>query len=121
MNVFTRKTLGGQETKLDSQVMRPNGSPFSGLDAAGETADFGGGVHGHCALEGTFSPKPHLVRPDYRLGPIGRARLSRETESASPQLAGCTSCALGLARQIKSDSTDDPRNRDSLFVAPPNN
>lgn len=55
LNILTRKTLGGLETNLDSQVMRPDGSAFDGLYAAGEVAGFGGGgVHGYNALEGTF-------------------------------------------------------------------
>jgi predicted oxidoreductase len=55
LNICTRKTLGGLETNLDSQVLRPDGSPFAGLYAAGEVAGFGGGgVHGYNALEGTF-------------------------------------------------------------------
>ena len=55
LNVLTRKTLGGLETNLDAQVVRPNGSLFPGLYAAGEVAGFGGGgVHGYNALEGTF-------------------------------------------------------------------
>jgi predicted oxidoreductase len=55
LNICTRKTLGGLETNLDSQVTRPDGSPFPGLYAAGEVAGFGGGgVHGYNALEGTF-------------------------------------------------------------------
>jgi predicted oxidoreductase len=55
LNILTRKTLGGLETDLDSQVVRPDGSPFPGLYAAGEVAGFGGGgVHGYNALEGTF-------------------------------------------------------------------
>ncbi|MGN6723022.1 MAG: FAD-binding dehydrogenase [Marmoricola sp.] len=55
LNILTRKTLGGLETNLDSQVMRPDGTPFLGLYAAGEVAGFGGGgVHGYNALEGTF-------------------------------------------------------------------
>jgi predicted oxidoreductase len=55
LNICTRKTLGGLETNLDSHVMRPDGSPFDGLYAAGEVAGFGGGgVHGYNALEGTF-------------------------------------------------------------------
>ena len=55
LNILTRKTLGGIETNLDSQVMRPDGTPFPGLYAAGEVAGFGGGgVHGYNALEGTF-------------------------------------------------------------------
>jgi predicted oxidoreductase len=55
LNILTRKTLGGLETNLDSQVMRTDGGPFGGLYAAGEVAGFGGGgVHGYNALEGTF-------------------------------------------------------------------
>lgn len=55
LNILTRKTLGGLETNLDSQVMRVDGTPFPGLYAAGEVAGFGGGgVHGYNALEGTF-------------------------------------------------------------------
>lgn len=52
---LTRKTLGGLETNLDSQVLRPDGTTFDGLFAAGEVAGFGGGgVHGYNALEGGF-------------------------------------------------------------------
>jgi predicted oxidoreductase len=55
LNILTRKTLGGLETNLDSQVIRADGTPFPGLYAAGEVAGFGGGgVHGYNALEGTF-------------------------------------------------------------------
>lgn len=55
LNICTRKTLGGLETNLDSQVIRGDGFPFPGLYAAGEVAGFGGGgVHGYNALEGTF-------------------------------------------------------------------
>ncbi len=55
LNLFTRKTLGGVQTNLDSQVVRPDGSVFDGLYAAGEAAGFGGGgVHGYHALEGGF-------------------------------------------------------------------
>ncbi|KAG9258383.1 FAD binding domain-containing protein [Emericellopsis atlantica] len=55
MNLLTRKTLGGIETNLQSQVIRGNGSVFRGLYAAGEAAGFGGGgVHGYNSLEGTF-------------------------------------------------------------------
>jgi hypothetical protein len=55
LNILTRKTLGGLETNLDAQVIRPDGSVFPGLYAAGEVAGFGGGgVHGYNALEGTF-------------------------------------------------------------------
>ncbi|MBJ8337866.1 FAD-binding dehydrogenase [Antrihabitans sp. YC3-6] len=55
LNILSRKTLGGLETNLDSQVMHPDGSAFDGLYAAGEVAGFGGGgVHGYNALEGTF-------------------------------------------------------------------
>jgi len=55
LNILTRKTLGGLETNLDSQVIRADGEAFDGLYAAGEVAGFGGGgVHGYNALEGTF-------------------------------------------------------------------
>lgn len=55
LHLLTRKTLGGLETNLDSQVMHPDGEAFDGLYAAGEVAGFGGGgVHGYNALEGTF-------------------------------------------------------------------
>ncbi|WP_019549070.1 FAD-binding dehydrogenase [Streptomyces sulphureus] len=55
LHLLTRKTLGGLETTLDSQVVRPDGEFFDGLYAAGEAAGFGGGgVHGYNALEGTF-------------------------------------------------------------------
>ncbi|MGW0662309.1 FAD-binding dehydrogenase [Streptodolium elevatio] len=55
LHLLTRKTLGGLETTLDSQVVRPDGEVFDGLYAAGEVAGFGGGgMHGYNALEGTF-------------------------------------------------------------------
>ncbi|MBJ8345447.1 FAD-binding dehydrogenase [Antrihabitans sp. YC2-6] len=55
LNILSRKTLGGLQTNLDSQVIREDGEPFPGLYAAGEVAGFGGGgVHGYNALEGTF-------------------------------------------------------------------
>jgi uncharacterized protein len=55
LHLLSRKTLGGLETNLESQVIRPDGSVFDGLFAAGEVAGFGGGgVHGYNALEGTF-------------------------------------------------------------------
>jgi len=55
LNILTRKTLGGIEANLDSQVIKSDGSAFEGLYAAGEVAGFGGGgVHGYNALEGTF-------------------------------------------------------------------
>ncbi|KAI1465234.1 FAD binding domain-containing protein [Daldinia caldariorum] len=55
MNLLTRKTLGGLETNLESNVMKPDGEKFPGLYAAGEAAGFGGGgVHGYNSLEGTF-------------------------------------------------------------------
>ena len=55
LNILSRKTLGGLETNLDSQVMGADGTPIEGLYAAGEVAGFGGGgVHGYNALEGTF-------------------------------------------------------------------
>ncbi|HWV26279.1 MAG TPA: FAD-binding dehydrogenase [Aeromicrobium sp.] len=55
LHVLTRKSLGGLETNLDSQVLDTAGNPIQGLYAAGEVAGFGGGgVHGYNSLEGTF-------------------------------------------------------------------
>jgi hypothetical protein len=55
LNILTRKTLGGLETDLSARVLGPDGTPRSGLYAAGEVAGFGGGgMHGYRALEGTF-------------------------------------------------------------------
>jgi uncharacterized protein len=55
LHILTRKSLGGLETDLDSRVLRPDGTVFDGLFAAGEAAGFGGGgVHGYRSLEGTF-------------------------------------------------------------------
>ncbi|SHF58090.1 FAD-binding dehydrogenase [Streptoalloteichus hindustanus] len=55
LHVLTRKTLGGIQTTLDAQAVRPDGTLFDGLYAAGETAGFGGGgMHGYNALEGVF-------------------------------------------------------------------
>ncbi|PWE29267.1 FAD-binding dehydrogenase [Maritimibacter sp. 55A14] len=55
LHILTRKSLGGLHTDLTGQVLRPGGSTFPGLFAAGEVAGFGGGgYHGYNALEGTF-------------------------------------------------------------------
>ena len=55
LNLITRKTLGGLQTNLDSQMIGADGSPVPGLFAVGEVAGFGGGgYHGYNALEGTF-------------------------------------------------------------------
>jgi len=55
LSILTRKTLGGLETDLEANVLRPGGDPIPGLYAAGEVAGFGGGgMHGYSALEGTF-------------------------------------------------------------------
>lgn len=55
LNILTRKSLGGLHTNLHSQTLRPDGTVFEGLYAAGEAAGFGGGgYHGYNALEGTF-------------------------------------------------------------------
>jgi predicted oxidoreductase len=55
LHILTRKTLGGIETDLDARVLKADGTPLTGLYAAGEVAGFGGGgVHGYRALEGTF-------------------------------------------------------------------
>lgn len=55
LHILTRKSLGGLETNLDSQVLTNAGEVLPGLYAAGEVAGFGGGgVHGYNSLEGTF-------------------------------------------------------------------
>jgi predicted oxidoreductase len=55
LRILTRKTLGGLQTDLSGRVLRADGSPVSGLYAAGEVAGFGGGgMHGYRSLEGTF-------------------------------------------------------------------
>jgi predicted oxidoreductase len=55
LNLITRKTLGGLQTDLDSQMVGEDGNVIPGLFAAGEVAGFGGGgYHGYNALEGTF-------------------------------------------------------------------
>jgi predicted oxidoreductase len=55
LNILTRKSLGGLQTDLDSRVLRTDGTPLTGVYAAGEVAGFGGGgVHGYRSLEGTF-------------------------------------------------------------------
>jgi predicted oxidoreductase len=55
LHVITRKTLGGLQTDLSGQVLKPDATRFAGLYAAGEASGFGGGgVHGYRSLEGTF-------------------------------------------------------------------
>lgn len=55
LHVLTRKSLGGIQTDLDGRALGADGSPITGLFAAGEASGFGGGgVHGYRALEGTF-------------------------------------------------------------------
>uniref|UniRef100_UPI0035122172 FAD-binding dehydrogenase n=1 Tax=Cognatishimia sp. TaxID=2211648 RepID=UPI0035122172 len=55
LNLITRKTLGGLQTNLDSQMVGQDGQVIPGLFAVGEVAGFGGGgYHGYNALEGTF-------------------------------------------------------------------
>ncbi len=55
LHILTRKSLGGLQTNLDSQMIGADGAAIPGLFAAGEVAGFGGGgYHGYNALEGTF-------------------------------------------------------------------
>ncbi len=55
LNIVTRKSLGGLQTNLNSQVLDKKGETIEGLYAAGEAAGFGGGgYHGYNSLEGTF-------------------------------------------------------------------
>ncbi|MEO0894798.1 MAG: FAD-dependent oxidoreductase [Bacteroidota bacterium] len=53
--ILTRKSMGGLQTNLESQVLDQEGKVMDGLYAVGEVAGFGGGgIHGKRALEGTF-------------------------------------------------------------------
>jgi predicted oxidoreductase len=55
LSIVTRKSLGGLQTNLDSQILNKNGEVIQGLYACGEAAGFGGGgYHGYNSLEGTF-------------------------------------------------------------------
>ena len=55
VNIISRKSLGGIQTNLNSQVLTPTGSSIPGLYAVGEAAGFGGGgASGKRSLEGTF-------------------------------------------------------------------
>ena len=55
LHILTRKTLGGLQTNLESQILDKKGNTIPGLFAAGEVAGFGGGgYHGYNSLEGTF-------------------------------------------------------------------
>ena len=55
LNILSRKTLGGLQTNLDSQMIGQDGAVVAGLYAVGEAAGFGGGgYHGYNALEGSF-------------------------------------------------------------------
>ncbi|WP_196140459.1 FAD-binding protein [Aliikangiella sp. G2MR2-5] len=55
LKLITRKSLGGIQTNLNSQVMGVDGNPIEGLFAVGEAAGFGGGgASGKRSLEGTF-------------------------------------------------------------------
>lgn len=53
--ILSRKSMGGIQTNLASQVLTVHGEPIPGLYAVGEAAGFGGGgIHGLRSLEGTF-------------------------------------------------------------------
>ncbi|GLQ30144.1 FAD-binding dehydrogenase [Litoribrevibacter albus] len=53
--ILSRKSLGGLQTNLKSQVLNHQGEVIPGLYAAGEASGFGGGgIHGKRTLEGTF-------------------------------------------------------------------
>ncbi|MGB7431475.1 MAG: FAD-binding protein, partial [Ahrensia sp.] len=55
LHIVTRKSLGGFQTNLDSQMVDAKGNAIPGLFAGGEVAGFGGGgYHGYNSLEGTF-------------------------------------------------------------------
>lgn len=53
--ILSRKSMGGIQTNLNSEVLTRDGDTINGLYAIGEAAGFGGGgIHGRSALEGTF-------------------------------------------------------------------
>ncbi len=53
--LISRKSLGGIQTNLHSQVLNDDAQPIAGLYAIGEAAGFGGGgASGEKSLEGTF-------------------------------------------------------------------
>jgi len=55
LHILSRKTLGGLQTNVSSQVLNESGNAIKGLYAVGEVAGFGGGgIHGYRSLEGTF-------------------------------------------------------------------
>ena len=55
VNLISRKSLGGIQTNLNSQVLDQNEQLVQGLFAVGEAAGFGGGgASGKRSLEGTF-------------------------------------------------------------------
>ena len=55
LRLISRKSLGGIQTNLDSQVLDKQGNGMKGLYAIGEAAGFGGGgASGFKSLEGTF-------------------------------------------------------------------
>ncbi len=55
LKLISRKSLGGVQTNLSSQVLDRQGEPIVGLYCVGEAAGFGGGgANGVRSLEGTF-------------------------------------------------------------------
>lgn len=55
LQLISRKSLGGLQTNLQSEVLNQQGEPIAGLYCVGEAAGFGGGgANGFRALEGTF-------------------------------------------------------------------
>jgi len=55
VSLISRKSLGGIQTNLNSQVLNDNATPIKGLYAIGEASGFGGGgSNGEKSLEGTF-------------------------------------------------------------------
>ena len=53
--LISRKSMGGIQTNLNSQVLDHQDHPIAGLYAVGEAAGFGGGgINGVSSLEGTF-------------------------------------------------------------------
>ena len=54
-SIISRKSMGGMQTNLNSEVLDQDQNPMPNLYAVGEAAGFGGGgISGHRSLEGTF-------------------------------------------------------------------
>jgi predicted oxidoreductase len=82
--ILSRKSLGGIQTNLLSQVIAHDGKVMDGLYAVGEAAGFGGGgIHGKRALEGSFLGSCILTARSAALHIASGRSLSHELEGVS--------------------------------------